>query len=168
MVVASAAPGEGRTTVALALARAYALSGVSTLLIDCDLRKPSIHKLLGMESSGGLLDYLAAAGGDAADLKSIITVDGGSGARVIFGAKRSNVVTDQLIAGATFARLIDAARDSFDVIILDTPPIGAVVDGLYLGSAATHRPNCCRHQPRRQQPRDTSREICRLLRTSVR
>lgn len=136
VVVASAAPGEGRTTVALALARAYALSGVSTLLIDCDLRKPSIHKLLGMESSGGLLDYLAAAGSDAADLKSIITVDGGSGARVIFGAKRSNVVTDQLIAGATFGRLIDAARDSFDVIILDTPPIGAVVDGLYLAGIA--------------------------------
>lgn len=136
VVVASAAPGEGRTTVALALARAYALSGVSTLLIDCDLRKPSIHKLLGMESSGGLLDYLAAAGGDAADLKSIITVDGGSGARVIFGAKRSNVVTDQLVAGATFGRLIDAARDSFDVIVLDTPPVGAVVDGLYLAGIA--------------------------------
>jgi polysaccharide biosynthesis transport protein len=135
VVVASAAPGEGRTTVALALARAYALSGVSTLLIDCDLRKPSVHKLLGMESSGGLLDYLAASG-DPADLKSIITVDGGSGARVIFGAKRSNIVTDQLIAGATFGRLIDAARDSFDVIILDTPPIGAVVDGLYLAGIA--------------------------------
>lgn len=136
VVVASAAPAEGRTTVALALARAYALSGVSTLLIDCDLRKPTIHKLLGMGDSEGLLDYLAAGGSANADLKSIIVVDGGSGARVIFGARRSNMVTDQLIASATFARLIEAARDSFDVVILDTPPIGAVVDGLYLAGIA--------------------------------
>lgn len=136
VIVSSAAPNEGKTTIALSLARAYALSGLSTLLIDCDLRKPSVHKQLGMESSEGLLEYLVGGAGDGFDLKTIMAVDGGSGARIVFGARRSDVATDQLISGKTFARLIAAAQNSFDVIVLDTPPVGPVVDGLYLAGMA--------------------------------
>lgn len=136
VVVSSAAPNEGKTTTALSLARAYALSGLSTLLIDCDLRKPSIHKQLGMESSEGLLEYLAGGANEGFDLKTIMAVDGGSGARIVFGARRSDVATDQLISGKTFARLIAAAQNSFDIIVLDTPPVGPVVDALYLAGMA--------------------------------
>lgn len=131
VMVTSAVPGEGKTTVALSLARAYALAGMSTLLIDCDLRNPGIHKLLGLESSGGLFEYLALST-DASALKSILTLDQGSGARIIVGSRRSDIATDQLVAGKTFARLIAAARENFDIVVLDTPPIGPVVDGLYL------------------------------------
>ena len=52
------------------------------------------------------------------------------------GSRRSDVATDQLIAGKTFARLIAAAKKNFDVVILDTPPVGPVVDGLYLAGMA--------------------------------
>ncbi|WP_421760457.1 Wzz/FepE/Etk N-terminal domain-containing protein [Devosia sp.] len=135
IVVSSAAPGEGKTTTALSLARAYALSGLSTLIIDCDLRKPSIHRQLGMEASEGLLEYLVADS-DSADLRSIMTIDAGSRAQVILGSRRSDIATDQLIAGRTFSRLVAAARKNFDVIVLDTPPVGPVVDGLYLASMA--------------------------------
>lgn len=131
ILVTSAAPGEGKTTVALSLARANALAGMSTLLIDCDLRKPGIHKLLGIEASGGLLEYLAHSS-DPSDLKAILTVDPGSGAKVIVGSRRSDGATDQFVTGKTFARLIAAARTNFDVVILDAPPVGSVVDGLYL------------------------------------
>ncbi len=131
VVVTSAASGEGKTTVALSLARAYALAGMSTLLIDCDLRKPCVHKLLGLEASEGLLEYLSRST-DASDLRSILTVDQSSGARVIVGSHRSDIATDQLVAGKTFARLIAAARMNFDIVLLDTPPVGPVVDGLYL------------------------------------
>jgi succinoglycan biosynthesis transport protein ExoP len=131
IVVTSAASGEGKTTVALSLARAYALAGMSTLLIDCDLRKPGVHKLLGLEASEGLLEYLSRST-DASDLRSILTVDQSSGARIIVGSHRSDIATDQLVAGKTFARLIEAARTNFDIVLLDTPPVGPVVDGLYL------------------------------------
>jgi capsular exopolysaccharide synthesis family protein len=131
IMVTSAAPGEGKTTVALSLARAYALAGMSTLLIDCDLRNPGIHKLLGIEPSEGLFEYLTLST-DASALKSILALDQGSGARIIVGSRRSDIATDQLVAGKTFARLIAAARENFDVVVLDTPPIGPVVDGLYL------------------------------------
>lgn len=131
IMVTSAVPGEGKTTVALSLSRAYALAGMSTLLIDCDLRNPGIHKLLGLESSEGLFEYLALST-DASALKSILTLDQGSGASIIVGSRRSDIATDQLVAGKTFARLIAAARENFDIVVLDTPPIGPVVDGLYL------------------------------------
>lgn len=129
-MVTSAAPNEGKTTLALSLARAYALSGRSTLLIDCDLRKPSVHRQLGLDTSNGLLDFLNSS--SAATLDAITHVDAGSGAQVIVGSRRSDVATDQLVAGPAFERLIDAARANFDIVILDTPPVGPVVDGLYL------------------------------------
>jgi uncharacterized protein involved in exopolysaccharide biosynthesis/Mrp family chromosome partitioning ATPase len=133
IMVTSAAPSEGKTTMALALARTYSLSGRSTLLIDCDMRKPSIHRYLGLEPTTGLLDYLAE-GGETPALTS--TEDALSGAHVILGARRSHIATDQLVAGGAFRRLIDAARKNFSVVILDTPPIGPIVDGMYLAQFA--------------------------------
>ncbi|MBN9316195.1 MAG: hypothetical protein J0I99_10680 [Devosia sp.] len=135
IVVSSAAPNEGKTTVALALTRAYALAGMSTLLIDCDLRKPGVHKHLGIEASEGLLEYLAGEAG-ASELRSFLTVDSGSGAQIVVGSRRSDIATDQLIAGKTFAGLIAAARKTFDIVVLDTPPVGPVVDALYLAGMA--------------------------------
>jgi len=135
IVVSSAAPNEGKTTIALSLARAYALAGMSTLLIDCDLRKPSIHKQLGIQASEGLLEYLAGST-EPSELKSILTIDMGSGAQIVVGSRRSDIATDQLVAGKTFARLVAAARNNFDIVVLDTPPIGPVVDGLYLAGMA--------------------------------
>jgi capsular exopolysaccharide synthesis family protein len=134
IVVTSAAPNEGKTTISLSLARAYALAGLSTILIDCDLRKPSVHRQLGMDASEGLLEYLTSNASQ--ELRSIVTVDDASGAQVVLGSRRSDVATDQLIAGRTFSTLVNAARKNFDVVILDTPPIAPVVDGLYLAGMA--------------------------------
>lgn len=131
VMVTSATAGEGKTTMSLSLARAYALSGMSTLLIDCDLRKPSIHRLMGIETSAGLLEYLSAVD-DGPELKTIMTIDPGSQAQVVLGSRRSDIPTDQLVGGKTFARLLEASRSNFDVVVLDTPPVGPVVDGLYV------------------------------------
>jgi succinoglycan biosynthesis transport protein ExoP len=136
VMVSSAAPGEGKTTVALSLARAYALSGRSTLLIDCDLRKPSVHRQLGLDPSNGLIDYLSHGKRPAPGIDTFMTMDHGSGAQVIVGSRRSDVPTDELVSSRTFARLVDAARQNFDIVIIDTPPLGPVVDGLYLAPLA--------------------------------
>jgi succinoglycan biosynthesis transport protein ExoP len=135
VLVTSAVPGEGKSTVALSLARAYAHSGVSTLLIDCDLRKPSIHRLLGVEPSEGLLDYLRTADPERS-LEPIAVVDRLKNLDVIVGARRSEGATDELVTGPTFKMLIDVAKRSFDIVILDTPPIVPVVDGAYLSRFA--------------------------------
>jgi Mrp family chromosome partitioning ATPase len=88
-----------------------------------------------MDASEGLLEYLSGQS-DVTELKTIMTVDDGSGAQIVLGSRRSDVATDQLIAGRTFAQLVAAARRNFDVVVLDTPPVGPVVDGLYLAGMA--------------------------------
>jgi uncharacterized protein involved in exopolysaccharide biosynthesis/Mrp family chromosome partitioning ATPase len=131
IMVTSTSPNEGKTTVALSLARAYALSGRATLLIDCDLRKPGLHRQLGLEPSDGLIDYLSNRK-HVGDFQAFVIEDPGSGAQVVLGSRRADVPTDQLVAGKTFAVLVAAARRNFDVVVLDAPPVGPVVDALYM------------------------------------
>ncbi|WP_224702744.1 GumC family protein [Devosia aquimaris] len=131
VMVTSTMPNEGKTTLALALARSYSLFGQSTLLIDCDLRKPSIHRHLNLEPDHSLLDLLSETTAEK-DFSQVVLTDALTATSMIVGSRRSDIPTDQLLAGKAFQRLLDAARASFDVVVLDTPPVGPVVDGLYL------------------------------------
>lgn len=136
IMVSSTAPNEGKTTLALALARSYALSGRTTVIIDCDMRKPSVHRQLGLEPSQGLYEFLNSEDGPATGISSVATSDSLTRATVILGARRSDLPTDQLLAGPPFVKLIKAARATFDIVILDTPPVGPVIDGLYIAPFA--------------------------------
>jgi len=133
LMVTSSNPNEGKTTLALAIARSAAMAGQSVLLVDCDLRKPSVHRHLGVEPATGLQELLQSEDPDyVQSLPKILMKDPVSNASVIVGSRRSSIPTDQLLANATFQRLLSAARRSFDLIVLDTPPVGPVVDPLYI------------------------------------
>ncbi|MCK4861299.1 MAG: hypothetical protein KAS85_05240 [Rhodobacteraceae bacterium] len=139
IVIASTVPAEGKSNTSIALGRTYASSGLRTLLIDCDLRKPRIHRILGTEPDSGMLQYLVNdVEGDelADDFKEMYHHDRESGLEVLLGSGHSNVPTDQLLAGPRFTRLIQNSREVFDVIILDTPPLQPLVDGLYISHHA--------------------------------
>jgi Mrp family chromosome partitioning ATPase len=71
------------------------------------------------------------------DLPALVRTDKGTGIHVIGAGRASDVPTDQLVAGDVFARLLETARSMYDVVILDTPPVGPVVDGLYLAADAS-------------------------------
>lgn len=135
VMLTSTVPSEGKTTLALSLARSYALSGRRTLLIDCDLRRPSVHRQFARETTKGLIDVLLS--NDAGlGLEDAIAVDETTGLTILMNSRRADVPTDDLLSGRNFARLIDAAQSIFDVVVLDTPPLGPVVDGLYLARHA--------------------------------
>lgn len=135
ILVCSALPGEGKTTSAIALARTYAVSGLKTLLIDCDFRKPSVGAYIKIRQQDGLIDYLVSPESDEEPVV-IPILDQMSNLMVITAGSRSTQPTDQMVNSPRFVSLVDAARDVFDVIILDSPPLLPVVDTRYLAQTA--------------------------------
>lgn len=131
VMVSSALPNEGKSTVALSLARAYALSNQRVLLIDFDLRKPSIHKHLNLEAKDDFTNFLRE-GVSATGSLPLTTRDPLTNLTVLVGGGRTGIATDELIMGGNTSRLLANARRHFDYIILDSPPVEPVVDGLYL------------------------------------
>jgi capsular exopolysaccharide synthesis family protein len=135
ILVSSTEPNEGKSTVSLALARTLASSGKRAVLIDCDLRKPSIHKLLDLPPSTELIDLLK--GNEMPQMfTSITTTDPMSSLTVILGGRSGDHATDDLLMGDRIARLLAAAKKHFDYVVIDTPPVDPVVDSLYLARHA--------------------------------
>lgn len=135
ILVTSSIPAEGKTTTALALARTYAAAGKKTLLIDADLRKPTLHRQLGLKPESGFLNFLQDPSGTG-EAAQFYGRDPLSSVEVILGANRSDVPTDQLLNSATFENLIAEARESMDVTIIDSPPLVPVVDAQYIAAQA--------------------------------
>ena len=133
VMVSSALAGEGRTTLALSLARAFSESGRRTLLIDGDLRAPRPHHYLRLEESAGLIDYLLGGG---PSLDRIIVNDPSVDLQVIVGGRGSETPTDGIVAQRSLASLIEAARRHFDLVVIDTPPTARAVEGLYIAGLA--------------------------------
>ena len=135
ILVSSALANEGKTTTALALARSFAVAGRKTLLIDADLRQPSLHNHLGFEPEGGFGEYLRDPEASSG-MRDFYARDPSSPLAMILGHTRSATATDQLLTGPAFARIIKQAREVYDVTIIDTPPILPVVDAAYVAESA--------------------------------
>lgn len=127
--------GTGASSLALALARDCALSGTKTLLIDCDLRSPSQHKFVDIASNGNFHKHLRATS-QSIEFMGLLVRDPHSSLSLLLNSDEARGPTDQLLSGPQFDRIIALARQTYDCVIIDTPAIGAVVDGLYLAKHA--------------------------------
>ncbi len=148
ILVTSAIPAEGKSTTALSLARTYALAGKKTLLIDADLRNPSIHGFIGENPEYGLMDFLmseeqaenaSAKSGDATGegatpelVDEFYGVDPLSNLGIILGSRRANTPTDAPLQTDAFLEMIAETRGAFDVVVIDTAPLLPVVDTQYI------------------------------------
>ncbi|KQV83781.1 Wzz/FepE/Etk N-terminal domain-containing protein [Rhizobium sp. Root1220] len=130
VMVCSTLPGEGKSTLAVSLARTYALAGKRTLLIDCDLRKPSIHRHVDREPTPAFVNLLR--GEPDPGLASMVVMDSATNLSVILGARPADFPTDDLLMSPKVKKLLARAREHFDYIVIDTPPVEAAVDALYL------------------------------------
>lgn len=129
--VASAGPAEGKSITALAVARILAKRGLKVLLIDADLRHPSLHTKLDIRNSEGLTDYLAGmrAPGEIAQATDLPSL-----AFIARGRLRAN--TSKLLTGDGLANLLTTAQSVFDFIIVDGPPVTGLADAQLLANAA--------------------------------
>ena len=125
--VTSAVPGEGKSTVSINLALALA-EEAKVVLIDCDMRKPSIHKKLNLSRKGGLSDILIGKS-DIMDVayrynKNLLIITAGN----------SIENPSEMLGSRAMERMIRRLKEVVDYVIIDTPPVQAVTDAQILST----------------------------------
>jgi capsular exopolysaccharide synthesis family protein len=131
IAVASAVAGEGRTTTAANLAIAYAHYGTRVVLVDADLREPHLHMLFGVPRAPGFTDLLSGST-PLADAMRATAVD-----RVfLLPAGSPSSDTGEIINEPDLRALLDNLSSTFEVIILDTPPVLEAADATAIGRMA--------------------------------
>jgi len=129
ILVTSAATQEGKTTTSINLARTMALGGAKVLLIDGDMRKPRVHSSFGIPNTVGLSTYLS---GNTDDEKIIRTLPDEQISVITSGPIPPNPA--ELLESKRMEQLLQHMFETFDVIIVDSPPIGHLVDGLIIST----------------------------------
>lgn len=136
ILVTSANPSEGKTTTASNIAVTMAEAGRRTLLVDMDLRKPSVHRVFGFDRSPGLAELVLNSGSEAVKeptrLAAAYKTDIDN--LYILPAGRAVPNPPEVLGGARTRDLLRYLSDSFDVIVIDSPPILAVADPILLST----------------------------------
>jgi capsular exopolysaccharide synthesis family protein len=129
VLITSACGSEGKTTLAAQLAERCVNAGLLTLLIDADLRNPTLSRMLDAEEEQGLINVLK---GERSAEDAIIVVEDAGGFHFL-PAGTPRVDPSRLLQGDRLGNLLAQARESFDMIIVDAPPVLPVPDALTIG-----------------------------------
>ncbi len=127
LVVTSSVPEEGKSFCAVGLAVAYAQLDLRVLLVDCDLRLPRLHKVFGVDESPGLTDSLGDSGEPT---RGVIRTHVPRLHLLRCGTRAE--YPNEVLASAAVETLLAALSQTYDVIVLDTPPAGLLSDALAL------------------------------------
>jgi polysaccharide biosynthesis transport protein len=128
VMITSATGGEGKTTLSAHLAARCANSGTATLLIDADMRRASLGRLLDVPNGPGLVDVLA---GDTDLDEALITVQAGGFHFLSAGTPGRD--PSRVLKSTRFSEMIARLRQTYDLVIIDTPPVLPVADALIMG-----------------------------------
>ncbi len=125
--ITSSAAGEGKSSIALNLATAYAQGGHKVLIIDADLRNPSLHKLFKLENYQGLTNYLAG-GGSSSEISHLTMI------KNLYAVTSGPIPPDpvELLSGKRMGTLLSNASADFDYVIIDGPPVLGLADALVI------------------------------------
>ncbi len=130
IVAVSSRPGEGKTTTSIALAYSLARLGAKVLLVDADLRKPSLHTRLGLDHGMGLSNFLTGAATfselpQASEIPSLSVITSGP----------LPPTPAELLADMRFRAFIAEAEKHFDIVVIDGPPVMGFADAPMIAAA---------------------------------
>ena len=131
IVLTSAKPAEGKTTLAAHLAIAHADRGKKTLLVDGDLRRPSLHAKFGLTPNLGLANVLT---GELSWQEAVIPIEGKANLTLLPAGLGSHRAAD--LIGPRLSTLLDEFDKEYDMVILDAPPLLGFAECLQMASAA--------------------------------
>jgi Mrp family chromosome partitioning ATPase len=133
VLVTSAIPGEGKTSFSLAVGRSAMRSDLSTILLDCDLRSPSVDRMMRNANRTEIAPdgELGSVGGSSV---RTLTVDRTTGLHVV--PMRTKNAINQMLSGSVIRNMLQHLRHHYDLIVLDLPPVLAVADALTLAPMA--------------------------------
>jgi polysaccharide biosynthesis transport protein len=131
LAITSAAPSEGKSITSFAIARHFATMGLKVLLVDADLRNPSLHKKLGCDNGIGLSNYLTGA---CTPPEVFQTTNVANLAFMASGPIPPNAA--DLLSNARLLSLLSVGAEVFNLIVLDSPPVMGLADAALLANAA--------------------------------
>lgn len=123
--ITSALPSEGKTTIATALARLIAHSGKKVIVVDCDLRNPSLTANLAPNAAAGIIEVINGT----RTLEEVVWRDPKTNLVLLPVVRRGPLFhTSEILAADTMRRLFERLRTTYDYIIVDLPPLAPLVD----------------------------------------
>ena len=131
VLITSTVPGEGKTTLAISLARLLTGMGSKVLLIDCDMRRPSIHRAMGVNNDFGLIDHMVGSMSRSA----ITRKDPKSGIAFVTPGRLTRNAVD-LLRSQQMRNLVHSFQRDYDLVILDSAPLLPVSDARILAGLA--------------------------------
>src|SRR5580692_5853091 len=130
VLLTSASPSEGKSTVAAHLAGTHAGQGKRTLLIDGDLRRPSVHRLFQVPNTIGLSNVLMK---ELSWLDAVVIMDEPNGLHILPAGPSTRRASD--LIGMGLAELIEEATRQYDLVVLDAPPLLGFAEPLQMATA---------------------------------
>lgn len=131
LLVTSSVPAEGKSITSLAIARHFANMGLRVLIVDADLRNPSMHRKLGLDNSLGLSNYLT---GELVPPQTFQATDLAKLTFMATGPLPPNAA--DLLAGPRLFTLLSVGMETFDLVVIDCPPVMGLADAPLLSNAA--------------------------------
>ncbi len=131
LAVSSPSPGDGKSFISSNLAMSFADAGFRTLLVDGDTRRGALHEMFGLTRTAGLTDFLVGE----VDQRAIVHSTGHDNLFLIpTGALRRR--SPELLTSPAMTRLVADLKAQYDVLIFDTPPLAAGIDGYAIAAAS--------------------------------
>jgi succinoglycan biosynthesis transport protein ExoP len=125
IAITSSLPHEGKSTVASALGLLIANSGAKTLLVDCDLRNPSMTRSMAPKAETGIIEAISGQ----ATLEDLLWREPETGLFVLPAALKARIAnTSDILASRATKKLFEQLREKFDYVIVDLPPLAPIID----------------------------------------